>query len=1318
MRKVLVIAALLAVMLALGTLQTEGLGEGNVLTLAAIGFVVLAAYASAELGNAWSLPRVTGYILAGTILGPSVSNILSGDVVAEMRMFNTLALGLIATSAGLELDIRQLVPLSRTLVLTTLLKIVLSGGFVALALFGVAQLVELPYIDNPTQLLALAMVMGALSIGTSPSITLAVLSETQAKGRLTDLVLGAAVFKDFVVVVCLAMVGAVVQSLLSPGQALQAAVVGRVVEELGGSLLAGIVLGGILIAYVRFVGAEMLLFVAAMILVVAEMARAFHLELLLVFITAGFVVRNFSKYAHELAAPLELVALPVFVVFFTNAGAGVDLRTTWQILPIALTACATRAVAYYVSAKFGSRWGNEPKRVARNAWLAYLPQAGVTLGLVGLAAEQHPQIREAISTTGMAVVSLNLFIGPIVLRRALSGAGELPEQQHLEGEQEVNSARRSSDPPRELDSPARRHPELRALRDALTARVHAVIEQFKGEVSANLPELPALTSEPEFEGFKRFVHLHRNACRGLFDELILTIVELPSEVGVPVSRSELLPVGGESRWLRFRLWLQRLRLALPGTTPQRRIPARLVARLSIEPAFAELARQAFEAGIHQRLWESSPGEQLASGAPDHWRLLERGLDGWSRLLDVAGTARCRTRQLRFSSVEPAIRRTLEALDESKVDYWAQRLQAVWGSHVAERELNELGQVVESSLQVNLVQRATAVRERLSPAVQGIVEQLESMKREASDITPDALPERLREWRRSIEEDKASALDELSRELRASATVRELTSQLKAAVAKLPDALRCLQLREDRIAAHGDVRRVELRALAERNLIRALIPAVDQATRAISSVFAQLPRRLRDVLEPSWNTLEALAEADNPQLSLRIEEELDLMVHRVNLLERRAERQIKSSVEQMELALSQALDRLRGDVVMVRTLREPTARLLQRWKARLGQYVAPWVSRFEQSVRATTSIADASDLRRSLQVLQGDPVPETIRRWFSQAPVRDERIFTAHRDILERIVDDEAAWLAGTRTSVLVRGNLGSGKSSLLNMCELELRNPRVLRFDGEGPEQVGSFFDTLALSLGCSPRDEALMRQLQLQRPVVLLDNLDVWLGRSVRRVEELERLMVFISKTQSVVFWVAAIENTTLALCEELVGMAEAFTRIVECRALTVAEMKELLEARRVRAGMEVQYERTWMGRVLGRLGIGSDRELFLRHLVQVSQGNPARAIANCVRVGRLAGANVLLSTERLRDAAPRVGQVLSTAQLAVLALLVRAGPLDENQMRRALGMSHQHLQRHLSFLLGAGLLNTIADRQSYEVDEDARWPIVLELKRLGALQ
>src|SRR5690606_16671912 len=183
-------------------------------------------------------------------------------------------------------------------------------------------------------------------------------------------------------------------------------------------------------------------------LVVAELCRVLHLELLLVFITAGFVVRNFSKYEHDLMSPLELVAMPVFVVFFTNAGAGVDLKGTWQILPAAAALCGARAVAYYFASRWGSKLGKESDVVVNNAWLAYLPQAGVTLGLVGLAGQQLPALGGAIATTGMAVVAINLLLGPITLRRALQTAGEIPDAPRPEPspKQTLPSARTSAAP--------------------------------------------------------------------------------------------------------------------------------------------------------------------------------------------------------------------------------------------------------------------------------------------------------------------------------------------------------------------------------------------------------------------------------------------------------------------------------------------------------------------------------------------------------------------------------------------------------------------------------------------------------------------------------------------------------------------------------------------------------------------------------------------------------------------------------------------------------------------------------------------------------
>ena len=91
-----------------------------------------------------------------------------------------------------------------------------------------------------------------------------------------------------------------VAEALTGGGGIKASVLIEVAEHLGLEIVAGGLVGAILIAYLRWIKAEMLLFVAAIVLVVAEVSHNFHLEPLLIFIVAGFVVRNFSDFEHDL----------------------------------------------------------------------------------------------------------------------------------------------------------------------------------------------------------------------------------------------------------------------------------------------------------------------------------------------------------------------------------------------------------------------------------------------------------------------------------------------------------------------------------------------------------------------------------------------------------------------------------------------------------------------------------------------------------------------------------------------------------------------------------------------------------------------------------------------------------------------------------------------------------------------------------------------------------------------------------------------------------------------------------------------------------
>ena len=427
MRRLLVLAGALAMMSGLHVLRAQvATGPVDALTLAAVGFVILAAFTVGEVGSSLGLPKVTGFIVAGVALGPSVSDILSERVVSELGMFNTLALGLIATHAGLELDLAAIRRISRTLLATVGAKLLLLPLAVGVPLFVVQRVAPVLPVEGVAANAVLAALVSVLAIGTSPAIALAVIDDARARGRLADLTLAIAVVKDLVVVVCLAAAIAVSRVVLAGGGELEPTVLLDLAQEIGASLVVGGAVGLVLIQYIRRVRAEMLLAVLVMILVVAEVSEVLHLELLLVFIAAGFVVRNLSDCEHELVAALEHISLPIYVVFFTTAGGRIDLATTVALLPLALLLAAGRSGAFAVAGRVGCRFGGESQLVARNAWLAFLPQAGVTLGLVLLSSEALPTLYEPILRLGMALVAVNLLVGPVTLALALRRAGETP----------------------------------------------------------------------------------------------------------------------------------------------------------------------------------------------------------------------------------------------------------------------------------------------------------------------------------------------------------------------------------------------------------------------------------------------------------------------------------------------------------------------------------------------------------------------------------------------------------------------------------------------------------------------------------------------------------------------------------------------------------------------------------------------------------------------------------------------------------------------------------------------------------------------------
>jgi len=400
------------------------------------GFLLLTAYLIGDVLSRFKLPKITGYILAGILFGPHLLDLVSAGTVRELKLIDDLALTFIAFAAGGELRLEGLRERRKSITLTVLFLTVIV--FLGVGAFVLIARPLLPFLDGKpqTHTLAVALLLGIFAVARSPSSAIAIISECKARGPFTEMVLGVTVVMDVLVIIVFAAMVSIAQLLITPGAQMDFRFILMMVAHLAGSILGGIVLGWIIDLYMRYVRAEVLVFILALAFMVTLFSRQFallldhffsvalHLEPMLICVTAGFWVRNFSRDGGLFMESIDRSSLPIYVIFFSLTGAALNvgaLRETWLI---ALLLVAVRSLLIWIGAYLGGSFSGDPSRMRRMSGLSFITQAGVSLGLAGIVMRSFPEWGAALSTTIVAIVALNQIIGPVTFKLALGAVGE------------------------------------------------------------------------------------------------------------------------------------------------------------------------------------------------------------------------------------------------------------------------------------------------------------------------------------------------------------------------------------------------------------------------------------------------------------------------------------------------------------------------------------------------------------------------------------------------------------------------------------------------------------------------------------------------------------------------------------------------------------------------------------------------------------------------------------------------------------------------------------------------------------------------------
>lgn len=419
-------AATLIVVIAFGALL-RGMApplSGGAMAAMLLGFTLLTAYVAGDVAAGIRLPRLTGYVLSGMVIGPSMLGVLTPDAVESLRTIDHIALALIALTAGGELRLERLRGRLRSLVVLSVV-IVLVVGIGMFALVLVARPL-IPFLHGAPIGIAIAAgaLLGVWCANSAPDATIAVINETAAEGSFTDTLVGVTILKDVIVIVAFAAVLALVRPLVEPGQAFDLALLGSIAWHVGGALALGSLAGIGFSLYLEHIGARAVLSTLAFALLLTLLADWLHIELLLAAAAAGFAIENFSAAGDELIRGVESNALVVFALFFALAGAVLDLGALRAYWAIAFTVVLARGVFTWLAARAGARLGRAGPQVTRFAWMGLLSQAGVTLGLSLLVQRQFPGWGDDFAAITGAAIIFHLVLGPVLLKIGLSRSGE------------------------------------------------------------------------------------------------------------------------------------------------------------------------------------------------------------------------------------------------------------------------------------------------------------------------------------------------------------------------------------------------------------------------------------------------------------------------------------------------------------------------------------------------------------------------------------------------------------------------------------------------------------------------------------------------------------------------------------------------------------------------------------------------------------------------------------------------------------------------------------------------------------------------------
>lgn len=400
---------------------TEGTGVLLVLSV-----ILFAGFIMTRLTNTLNLPKVSGYIMAGILIGPCGLDLIPKDLIGHMAFVSDLALAFIAFGVGKFFKKEVIRQTGARIIVITLCEALLAGFLVTV--FSMVFF----HLD-----LDFALILGAIATATAPASTMMTINQYKAKGEFVNVLLQIVALDDVVCLMAFSIVAAIASRDASQAFSMSDVMLPVVYNllALGLGFFCGYFLSRLLIP-TRSRDNRLILAIA-MLLGISGICAALDISPLLACMVFGAAYINLTR-DKKLYRQINNFTPPVMSIFFIVSGMNLDLSALQTVGAIGVAYFVIRIIGKYFGTYISCWLTGTSKPIRNYMGLALIPQAGVAIGLAFLGQRLLPPEKGNLLLTIILSSSvLYEMVGPISAKVALFMSGCITTEKMKQVDEEI-----------------------------------------------------------------------------------------------------------------------------------------------------------------------------------------------------------------------------------------------------------------------------------------------------------------------------------------------------------------------------------------------------------------------------------------------------------------------------------------------------------------------------------------------------------------------------------------------------------------------------------------------------------------------------------------------------------------------------------------------------------------------------------------------------------------------------------------------------------------------------------------------------------------